>query len=85
MKNELYNLRLIASIYLSFRLYGNNFSKEEERSSIKEELLFKFVKYRLPVLKNIMLYEKWETELDRAKLLVSYEILKDETKKFEEK
>lgn len=85
MKNELYNLRLIANIYLSFRLSGNNFSKEEERSSIKEELLFKFVKYRLPVLKNIMLYEKWETELDRAKVLVSYEILKDETKKFEEK
>ena len=39
----------------------------------------------MPALKNIMLYEKWENELDRAKILVSYEILRDDKKKFESK
>jgi hypothetical protein len=35
MKNELYNLKLLSNIYLSFRLLGNNFTKPEEKSRIK--------------------------------------------------
>ncbi len=35
MKNELYNLKLISNIYLSFRLFGNNFTKPEEKNQIK--------------------------------------------------
>lgn len=74
-QNELYNLRFIANLYLSFRLHGYKIMSETEKiesERIKQELLFKLVKHKLPVLKNIMLYEKWQEELDRAKVLVGF-------------
>ena len=59
LKNELYNLRLICNIYLSYRLNGGSFS-EQIGHKIKDELLFKVVKYKIPVVRNIMIFEKWE-------------------------
>jgi hypothetical protein len=49
--------------------------RKDHQEKIKETFLFRVVKYQLPVLRNIMLWECWEGDLDRAKILVGFEKL----------
>lgn len=68
LKNEQYNLKFIANIYLNLRLksIGNEKTKAIflacDMERVKQNMLFNVVKYNTTIHKNIMFYEKWEND-----------------------